>query len=745
MTLAILTEKPSAGRAFSAALGGAQGTFNGEAYVITSARGHLFELAQPEEQIINGTSADASRMKSWALDALPWDISRFAWNRVPIKGTSDTLNAIRSALSGVDEIVIATDLDPTGEGDAIAWNIIDELKLHGKKFSRMEFTDEAPASLQKAFVKRRPIKSMMDEGDYRKADFRNKFDFLTIQHTRIATVAAAQEAVLRQGRLKSVMVNLVGAQLAAHLGYVKVPMYQNRFRDENDVLYTNPDEQQYATEAQVPRPYIASKVILDSRTNKSTAPRRLLDLAGLSARLSTKGVKADQVLATYQKMYEDQVVSYPRTEDKTITTEQFNELLPFIAKIAGVVGVDPAILTHRAPRKTHVKDSGAHGANRPGPKVPPSLDALRAKYGPIAPLIYEELARSYLAILAEDYLYESQVGHLESYPVFVGRASVPKSQGWKQVFFDNDEPEVGSDAEAENAKGLGTLGQPIVYEIIPPRPEHPSMKWLMKQLEKRDVGTGATRTSTYADVTSGKVKFPLLADTRGKITMSEYGDMSYRLLPGTRIGDLGVTEQVYGIMRGIAAGTTTGDAELAMVAEWVREDIVTMQANAASMRKDLGLSEVAQQKPKAEGIWAVTGEPTKFNKEWSGHTFTDQEIADLLAGKEIHFSAVSAKSGATFEAKGKLADQIFENGGKSYPYVGFKPDFSPKKDGAGNDLPQASWCKHVFTKAEIASLVAGQKIYIDDFVSGKGKTFSATVHFGEERGKPGKKIIPEFS
>ena len=87
---------------------------------------------------------------------------------------------------------------------------------------------------------------------------------------------------------------------------------------------------------------------------KQTAPPRLLDLAALSARLSSRGFKAKDVLAVYQKMYEAQVVSYPRTEDKVITPEQFNELLPKIDQIAGVVGVNPSVLTHRSPRSTHV-------------------------------------------------------------------------------------------------------------------------------------------------------------------------------------------------------------------------------------------------------------------------------------------------------------------------------------------------------------------------------------------------------
>ena len=88
--------------------------------------------------------------------------------------------------------------------------------------------------------------------------------------------------------------------------------------------------------------------------------------------------------------------------------------------------------------------------------------------------------------------------------------------GYKAIF------NVDDDADDLNAKGLGTLANPFVYEGFPPKPPTPTMKWLMKQLEKRDVGTGATRTRTYADVTkpqSDKNKYPLLTDTRGKINM----------------------------------------------------------------------------------------------------------------------------------------------------------------------------------------------------------------------------------
>ena len=109
-------------------------------------------------------------------------------------------------------------------------------------------------------------------------------------------------------------------------------------------------------------------------------------------------------------------------------------------KIADVVGVDKKLLTHRIPRSTHVKTGGAHGANRPGTNVPTSLDSL-ASYGAPASAIYELLAKSYLAMLAEDYIYDSEQGHLAKYPAFAAITSIPVSMGWKAVFDDKDEDE----------------------------------------------------------------------------------------------------------------------------------------------------------------------------------------------------------------------------------------------------------------------------------------------------------------
>ena len=727
--IGILAEKPSAMRNMAKALGGVTGKYNNEEYVLVAARGHLYEFLPPEKQV--GTDI-AAKYKSWNIENLPWEETDFVWKYTPKKDSADTLKNIKNTLSKCDEICIATDDDPTGEGELLAWEILDQLGLKPKKFSRMYFVDESVKEIIKSFVGRKPLKSMLADPDYIKAFYRTRWDYLSMQFTRIATKCGDGFSVLRQGRLKSAMVLLTGDALKKLAEYKKIPYYQNRFKDENGVVYTNPDEPSFPDKKDVPNKYKTSEVVVDDKSIKHTAPPLYLDLATLASRLSSKGVKAKDVLAVYQKMYENQIVSYPRTEDKYVSPEQFKELLPLVDQIAALVGVDPKLLTNRSARKTHVKTGGSHGANRPGVNVPKKLDDLDT-YGSCAKDIYVMLAKNYLATLADDYEYEAQKGHLKDYPDFKGNAQVPKKMGWKLVFDPDADKDKDDDTDNDvSNKGLGTNADPFIYEGFPPKPPTPTMKWLFGQLEKYDVGTGATRTSTYAEVVSETAKFPLMKDTKGKLSMTQYGDMSYRLLPGTHIGSLDMTEKLYIEMREIAEGKKEPAECLKNIQRLVTDDIATMTKNGEQMRKDLGIMAKSNETvEKYKGTW--NGQDVKFKREWSGYRFTDEECEKLCDGEEIEIEAVSSKTGKPFRCKGHLEEQEF-NG---HSYVGFKStgfvnsDNGEQKEGAKPRIPEV-WCQHEFTSDEMAMLESGLSVFCDNFVSKKGNKFKAKVRYGKK-------------
>lgn len=653
--IGILTEKPSARKNFAKALGGDKGVYNGEQYVIVNAYGHLYQLKDPDKQVDKELT---DKYKSWSLNNLPWSHEDFKWQYEQSKSGKDALKEIKEVLSKCDEIAIATDIDPTGEGDLLAGEIIFGLKLKNKKLTRVEFLDETENTLRKAFTNRREVKNYSEDPAYKKALFRSKWDFLSMQFTRIATNLSPMRGVIRQGRLKSTMVYLTGEALEKYNNHEKIPFFQNKFIDENGVVYTNPKEKKYDKKEEVPSKYKNSEVVLDKKTIKKTAPPLLIDIAMLSSRLASKGYSSKEVLATYQKMYQEGILSYPRTADKNITNEQFNEMLPIARKIAKVVGVNVENLTHTKPRKTHVIDKGSHGANRPGMTVPKDLASLK-RFGRSAVAIYTLLAKSYLAILCEDYEYENQVGHIKDYPEFKGSANIPKSLGWKEIYeSDSDE-----DDENKSLLGLGKLGKPFVHEGFPPAPPVPTMRWLMKQLEKNNVGSGATRTSTFTEVTNTSSKYPLMESNKGKLSLTPYGQISYQLLVGTKIGDVKTTESVLKVMDEIGEGNfDLINEKLEEIEKLVKHDLQVMKGNSKSIKKP----EFKQ--VEKETFVTEDKEEISFKKEWGGHAFTESEIKDLINGKSIRLEGLKNKRGKTYAAIGKLEKQAF----KGRSFWGFK-------------------------------------------------------------------------
>lgn len=664
--IVILTEKPSAARNFAKALGGSSGTYNGEKYLIVSARGHLLAYSTDLTKQVPEELAD--KYKKWQMENLPWEYKDFKWIKAVLKGCSPVLKEIKEAAASASEMVIATDVDPSGEGEVIAWEILSYIRWNGRT-SRMYFTDETEDNIRKAFRERKQLPAKKEQdGDYVKAVTRSKWDFLSMQFTRIASLAARTKGynmILRQGRLKSVMVYMVGRQLEDIQNYTKKPFYEVRFKDENGIVFSVKDNDDRFDSPDVIElgKFYNSDVVTRSATEKSTAPGKLLDLAALSSILAEKGYTAKTVLDTYQKMYEDHIVSYPRTEDKTITSEQFNELLPLADKIADVVGVDKSLLTHRQARKTHVKDEGAHGANRPGTKVPKSLEELSAKYGAAAADIYETVARNFLAILAEDYIYTHYKAYVLDYPEYKAIANVPKAMGYKAVY--DADAAMAEEKENADTDKPGRLAVPFIYEGSNKKPQTPTMKWLTKKLEKYNVGTGATRTQTISDITSKASKAePLMSESKGKLKLSEAGEISYVLLMGSSIADVRRTEELFNAMEEIGKFNIKPADVLNDVKNIVEHDKKVMWLNAAKLKEASGNKEAAicsclcgsggiyKRAGKYGAYYSCDKCHFKLNETVAGKKISESQIKNLMTkGSTDKIKGFTSSKGKTFDAK----------------------------------------------------------------------------------------------
>ena len=486
----------------------------------------------------------------------------------------------------------------------------------------------------------------------------------------------------------------------------------NRFKDENGNIFArktdDPEDIRFDSPDKVDLSQLHdSAVAEDSRAKKHTAPGKLLDLAGLSAILAKQGFKPANVLKTYQEMYENQIVSYPRTEDKEVTPEQFGELLPLVDKIAGVVGVDTSLLSHRTARKTHVKEGGAHGANRPGINVPESLAELEKDYGKIGSAIYSVLAKNYLAMLAEDYEYELVKGHVRDFPEFIGQTQIPIKPGFKAIFdSDSSSTEKTEGEEAENACEFGKAASPYVHEGANKRPQKPTMKWLTKKLEKYNVGTGATRTSTLAEITANEER-ALMKENKGALTMTKCGEVSYALLSNCQIASPEVTEKLFESMNEVGRFSRKPSDVINTVTDMVVHDMKAMQDNIGALDgMKLG-----------DGNAIVIGKCPKCGK-------------DLYATKNqfrcagVHFKKTGEKDGKAVFAQDGTCDFSI------YRFVG--PKDKPKKltDKNGREIAEkgkTSLIKGIKKKS-------GDGTY-DAYLTLNRETWSLDMKFPEFKGK----------
>lgn len=732
--IGILTEKKSAKDNFSKALGGSSGVFDGESYIIVNARGHLFQYPEdPDKMVI---PSKAKYYSTWSLNNLPWEETDFRWSKQALrdKNAKNILFNLKNTLDDVDEIVIATDNDPSGEGDAIGWEIIKGLSLDkDKKISRMYFASESPKDIKKAFKNRKEVNE--NDPQLRKAIYRSKWDYLSMQWTRIATLNAYSQKAIRQGRLKSAMTQLVGKQIEDIKHYKEnkedLAYYEVKFKDDKGVLFSSDKSKHYKTKEDVPlEDFKPSKVRETDAVVKTKPAPKLLDLGSLGGILSNDNISSKELLRVYQDMYQDSVLSYPRTEDTKITTEQFKELLPLIDKIAKIIGVDPKLLKHRELNKRFVSDKDlAHGANRPGVNVPKSLDEIETKYGRTGVLIYENLAKNFLAIFADDYKYETRYACLEDYRDYTAYISVPLDLGWKAIYNDPD------DLNETKQTEFGTKAKPFINKTYPKKPKHPTWSWLNKQLINHNIGTGATRLSTYANISDSRTHNPIFKDKKGKIYLTNLGEDSYILLKDTKIGSLDITKEIMDQMDKVATGNFNEDAGFYMQKNMIKDDMQTMQENSKNLENER--KEKSRQKDKVHGLFQ--GKNISFNREFNGHSFTDAEIEKLLDGEIITIGPFKNKYGNEYLAKGNLAKQEY----KGNSFWGFKVQefIDPNEDKIyakgkfnGQDVKfKRKWSTYTFNDAEIQRLLDGETVILEDVKTKKGdKTYNVKGYLAEQ-------------
>ena len=591
------------------------------------------------------------------------------------------LKEIKAASNNAEAIVIATDTDATtGEGELLAWEIINYIGWHGPVY-REYHADESPAAIQEAMKDLHDVSNQNQDGWFVKGNTRNRWDYGSMQLTEAATLlirdAGYYVNVINEGRLKSVAISLIYQRLLAIKNYVKRPFYEIKFKDNQGFIYARKvdknDEEtikqirhldkkgaiEESKNYQSPTP-----VTVDSKQLKSQIPHTFTDLTKLDGTLSHKGYSSSMIQNVYQVMYQKyKFLSYPRSDDKTVTPAQFDELVKNRNQIANLVGVDPNLLTHLTPRKELVKKSATHGANRPGSKVTRSLDEIREifktkKEQDCAVDIYTQVAVCALAILGENYEYYQVKAHLTKYPDFVCSYTQPANYNYRIIL-------QGQTSLPAKKPDPGTMARGFIYCGANPKPAWPTKKWLYGRLNsyKYSIGTPATQQSTISSISDPKENSYLLTANKEKLNLTQQGLMAALIAQDTYIASPQVTVQLFQLMQAVGEFKVKPEAVLATLDQVISHDLPVMVKNVDLIKQTIPLPK--KKDPKDYVDFEYQGKTIHFKKIWGKHTFTNAELQALSQGESITFK-YGRKS-----ITGSLGPKKFR--GKTY--INFIPDF----------------------------------------------------------------------
>lgn len=751
----ILCEKPDVRRKFEAALGGNTGQSptvgDGTPFKVVNSVGHLFEL-KPLREMVDPRLVES--FESWELKDLPFEHNLISFEKELIHKTvkngnqfvrtvsayhAQLFTEIQQALAQSDTIIIATDVDPSGEGDLLAWEIINAAGFKGRAL-RLKMVDDSANGILNAIRPEALREVTYQDPMVQSAIARQKFDFFTVQYSRATTTLPREHSVLqkgavvRTGRLKSAMTEIIGSREEAYETFVPSSEYELAYFDSDKRKFVKAKSDRFKTPAlalanpsNLPD---TSTIKLLSKDLKAVKPPNLYDLMDLSGTLAKKGHDTSTFMDTYSKMYEAQIVTYPRTEDTVITIDQLNDFRKIMPAILQLLSIDPTLVdinTFASKNLYNPKsktEPPSHGANRPGKVVPQSLDYLKS-FGPLGPAIYEECARQILASFAPDKINLVSV-YSDQSDAFKHTVVEMQNPGWTRVFSDGDTDDETEDAAS--SKSHPTVGGALnlsTNEVKAVRPSLFTEHTLANMLKRYDIGTGSTRKSTFDDVTNAKLNRKLVKKDGARLRLTDLGKIAFVLMKGTLLGDITFTQNLNTFLNQIRKGNAKADQAAIIFEKMFNTDLPKIKDNAKFLSSFKKVAEPAFKR--LTRVYQPTGQSITFTGGIVDYTYTESDLEKLLAGETIEVELKGKKSKALYIAVLKLADD---------PTYGWQVQmvdrkFAPRKQGTGVYQPtgetitfEATFSNKDLLDSEIQTLLSGGSIRVSGVSKKTGKPFT---------------------
>ena len=328
----IIAEKPSVANDIAKTLGGFtkhDEYFESDEYVLSSAVGHLLEIAVPEEH-------DVKRGK-WSFAHLPMIPPYFALN--PIAKTEARLKVLNRLIKRKDVSALINACDAGREGELIFRLIAQNAKAK-QPVKRLWLQSMTPASIREGFTKLRSDEEMLPLADA--ARCRSEADWLIgINGTRAMTAFNSKEGgfyLTTVGRVQTPTLSIVVEREDKIKRFISrdywevraefvcaAGVYEGRWLDQSFKKDENDPEkrpERLWSKAAADTIAMACKgrqgnVTEESKPTTSMAPA-LFDLTSLQREANGRfGFSAKNTLGLAQALYEKhKVLTYPRTDSR---------------------------------------------------------------------------------------------------------------------------------------------------------------------------------------------------------------------------------------------------------------------------------------------------------------------------------------------------------------------------------------------------------------------------------------------
>jgi len=316
MSKLIICEKQSVAKTIATVVNATakeDGYIEGNGYKVTWCVGHLLGLATADKYDEN--------LKKWSVANLPIIPTDFI--HVPNKTTAKQLKIVISLIKDSDTTEIINAADAGREGELIFRLVYNHAKSD-KPVKRLWISSMEQESITNGLKSMQPQEEY--ESLYQSAIAREQADWLIgINATRLMSCNYGNGNVLNVGRVVSPTLNMIVSRDLAIKNFVKEPFFDVELLCNNNfkAKYGRIDDKAQAEQIVdvVNRTQKATVANVESK-EKSAKPPELYDLTTLQRESNRLfGFTAQETLNIVQNLYEEKILTYPRTDSKYITTD----------------------------------------------------------------------------------------------------------------------------------------------------------------------------------------------------------------------------------------------------------------------------------------------------------------------------------------------------------------------------------------------------------------------------------------